>query len=89
MIDGGAGNDYLQGGPGNNVSRRRRRRHHPAARPRPQRASGPATATTAWRPTAQAPSTIDCGPGGDRVNIGFNRNVKTVNCETVTKRYKN
>ena len=24
----------------------------------------------------------------DRVNIGFNRHVKTVNCETVSKRYK-
>ena len=28
------------------------------------------------------------GPGGDRVSIGFNRSVKTVDCETVTKRYK-
>ena len=27
---------------------------------------------------SRTPVTIDCGPGGDRVNIGFNRNVKTV-----------
>ena len=37
---------------------------------------------------SRTPVTIDCGPGGDRVNIGFNRHVKTVNCETVAKRYK-
>jgi hypothetical protein len=37
---------------------------------------------------SRTPVTIDCGPGGDRVNIGFNRHVKTVSCETVTKRYK-
>ena len=37
---------------------------------------------------SRTPVTIDCGPGGDRVNIGFNRRVRTVNCETVSKRYK-
>ena len=31
---------------------------------------------------------IDCGPGSDRVNIGFNRLVRTRNCETVKKLYK-
>ena len=37
---------------------------------------------------SRTPISIDCGRGGDRVNIGFNRRVSTANCETVTKRYK-
>ena len=37
---------------------------------------------------SRTPATIDCGPGGDRVNIGYNRGVRTVGCETVTRRYK-
>jgi len=37
---------------------------------------------------SRTPVTIDCGAGGDRVNIGFNRSVTTSNCEVVTKRYK-
>jgi hypothetical protein len=32
--------------------------------------------------------TIDCGPGGDVVNIGFNREVRPVNCEQVNRRYE-
>jgi hypothetical protein len=36
----------------------------------------------------RAPTTIDCGPGGDTVNIGFNREVRTLGCETVTRRYR-
>ena len=31
---------------------------------------------------------IDCGPGRDTVKIGYNRNVRTKRCETVTRRYK-
>jgi Ca2+-binding RTX toxin-like protein len=31
---------------------------------------------------------IDCGPGQDVVKIGFNRRIRTRNCEKVTKRYK-
>ena len=30
---------------------------------------------------------VDCGPGDDAVNIGFNRLVRTRGCEHVTKRY--
>ena len=30
---------------------------------------------------------VDCGPGNDRVNIGFNRKVRTRNCEKVTHLY--
>jgi hypothetical protein len=37
---------------------------------------------------SHTPVTIDCGPGGDRVNIGYNRSVRTVSCETVKRRYK-
>ena len=31
---------------------------------------------------------IDCGPGNDFVKIGFNRKIRTKNCERVEKRYK-
>jgi Ca2+-binding RTX toxin-like protein len=31
---------------------------------------------------------IDCGPGDDFVKIGYNRRIKTRNCERVVKRYK-
>ena len=37
---------------------------------------------------AKGHAAIDCGPGFDRVNIGFNRLVKTRNCELVNKLYK-
>ena len=30
--------------------------------------------------------TIDCGPGGDTVNVGTNRSVRTSNCENVNRR---
>jgi Ca2+-binding RTX toxin-like protein len=33
-------------------------------------------------------SRIDCGPGNDFVKIGYNRRIKTRNCERVVKRYK-
>ncbi len=32
---------------------------------------------------------IDCGRGNDTVKIGYNRNVRTKRCETVSRRYKN
>ena len=31
---------------------------------------------------------IDCGPGEDFVKIGYNRKIRTTNCERVEKRYK-
>jgi hypothetical protein len=37
---------------------------------------------------SRTPVTVDCGAGADRVNIGFNRHVRTIGCETVTRRYK-
>ena len=30
---------------------------------------------------------VDCGPGSDRVEIGYNRGVTTRGCECVTRRY--
>ena len=37
---------------------------------------------------AQGRAKVDCGPGFDRVNIGFNRLVRWTNCEKVKKLYK-
>ena len=31
---------------------------------------------------------VDCGPGTDVVKIGYNRRIRTSNCEKVTRRYK-
>ena len=36
---------------------------------------------------AQGLAVVDCGPGDDTVNIGFNRLVRTRDCEHVSKRY--
>ena len=37
---------------------------------------------------ARGTARIDCGPGSDRVNIGFNRRIRTVGCEIVKKLYR-
>ena len=85
---GGDGDDFLQGGPlrnrilagnGNDTVR--------------LRGSGPNTVRTGngddiVEAYAKGRAAIDCGPGFDRVNIGFNRLVKTRNCELVKKLYK-
>ena len=57
------------------------------------RGSGPNTVLTGAgddivEAYAKGRAAIDCGPGFDRVNIGFNRLVKTRNCELVKKLYK-
>ena len=36
---------------------------------------------------AQGAAVVDCGPGNDRVNLGFNRKVRTRNCEKVKHLY--
>ena len=36
---------------------------------------------------ASGAAVVDCGPGNDRVNIGFNRYVRTRNCEKVKHLY--
>ena len=87
-IIGGDGDDFLQGGPlanrilagnGNDTVR--------------LRGSGPNTVLgdtgdDIVEAYAKGAAAIDCGPGFDRVNIGFNRLVKTRNCELVKKLYK-
>jgi hypothetical protein len=40
------------------------------------------------RAYAKGRARIDCGPGSDVVRIGFNRSVRTSDCETVTRRYR-
>jgi Ca2+-binding RTX toxin-like protein len=86
-IDGGPGDDYLQGGPlhntllggaGNDTLRLTGR-----GRNRVFAGDGDDVVEAYSR----TPVTIDCGPGADRVNIGFNRRVRTRECETVTRRY--
>ena len=76
LIHGDDGDDFLQGGPLHNTNPRRRRRQ-PLASASPARGNNtarPATATTRSTRSARKPRvTIDCGPGFDRVNIGFNR----------------
>jgi Ca2+-binding RTX toxin-like protein len=37
----------------------------------------------------QGSTTVDCGPGNDTVNVGWNKHVRTVECEQVHRRYKN
>ena len=65
---------------------RPRQRHDPPPRPRPEhRRAGDGDDTV--EAYAQGAATVDCGPGNDRVNIGFNRSVRTRNCETVKHRY--
>jgi hypothetical protein len=87
-IIGGDGDDFLQGGPrrnrilagnGNDTVR--------------LRGSGPNTVLGGAgddivEAYAKGRASIDCGPGFDRVNIGFNRLVRTRNCELVKKLYK-
>ena len=91
IIDGGPGNDYLQGGgeiATNFITRRLGRS---------TRSASPATASTACCAGpgddlvyAYSKDTvrIDCGPGEDTVRIGYNRTVVTRHCEHVSRRYK-
>ncbi len=88
IIEGGPGNDYLQGGPGSNhISG--------SAGDDTVRLTGSGRNVVSTGPGndvveaySRTSVRIDCGSGGDRVNIGFNRRVSTVNCETVKRRYK-
>jgi Ca2+-binding RTX toxin-like protein len=88
VIDGGDGDDFLQGGPkrnrivagaGNDTVRLRGR--GPTLGPHRRRRRH----RRGLRRRARR--TIDCGPGTDRVNIGFNRTVRTRGCETVKHLY--
>jgi Ca2+-binding RTX toxin-like protein len=88
VIDGGDGDDFLQGGPkrnvilggaGNDTIRLRGKGPNTVS-------AGDGDDTIAAY--AQGKVRIDCGPGNDSVVTGFNRNVTTVNCETVKRPYK-
>jgi hypothetical protein len=37
---------------------------------------------------SKGPVEVDCGPGNDAVFIGFNRHVRTQNCEQVDRQYR-
>ena len=87
-ILGGDGDDFLQGGPkrnrivagnGNDTIRLR------GAGPNQVLGGAGDDVVEAY---AQGSAAIDCGPGYDRVNIGFNRAVHTHNCEQVHHLYK-
>src|ERR671910_822798 len=88
LIDGGPGNDYLQGGPGNNVIGGGIGDDTVRLTGSGSNRVSTGEGNDVVEAYSRTPVTIDCGPGGDRVNIGFNRHVRTSNCETVTKRYK-
>ena len=87
-INGDDGNDFLQGGPKRN--RIRAGNGDDTVR---LRGSGPNTVyggagNDIVEAFAQGRAMVDCGPGYDRVNIGFNRLVRWRNCEKVKKLYK-
>ena len=88
-IDGGAGGDFLQGGPkGNRIvagdgDDRIRLRGNGSNTVFGGLGNDTIEAYSRGRRTV-----IDCGPGGDTVKIGFNRTVRTRNCETVDRRYE-
>ncbi len=88
VIDGGAGDDYLQGGPGDNQILGGFGDDTVRLTGYGRNSVRTGDGNDVVDAYSRTPVTIDCGPGGDRVNIGFNRGVRTVNCETVTKRYR-
>ena len=86
-IAGGEGDDHLQGGPGANTIDA-----GPGNDRVRLRGAGPNRVTAGdgddlVQAYSRGAATIDCGPGSDTVTIGFNRRVRTVGCEHVTKRY--
>src|ERR671910_222965 len=88
VIDGGPGDDYLQGGPRHNVILAGIGDDTVRLTGSGSNRVSTGEGNDVVEAYSRTPVTIDCGPGGDRVNIGFNRAVRTVDCETVTKRYK-
>jgi Ca2+-binding RTX toxin-like protein len=87
-IDGGAGNDYLQGGPsGNRILGGSGDDHVYLRGTGRNEVRGGSGNDLIDAYALHSDITIDCGPGGDTVNIGFNRHVRLRNCETVNRRY--
>ena len=90
MIEGGDGNDYLQGGgvtSWNSISGGAGDDTIRLVGHGYNRVFGGAGNDIVYAYSKDR-NTIDCGPGDDVVKIGHNRLVKTRNCETVTRRYK-
>ena len=88
VIVGGPGDDRLQGGPrGNRIDAGdgRDRVRLTGRGPNVVRAGAGDDEVRAY---ASGPPTVDCGPGVDLVRIGFNRAVRTIGCERVSKRYR-
>jgi Ca2+-binding RTX toxin-like protein len=89
-IDGGDGNDYLQGGGAVAVNfitgglGADTIRLTGGGRNRVSAGDGDDIVYGYSKDAAR----IDCGPGNDFVKIGFNRKIRTRNCERVEKRYK-
>ena len=88
LIDGGAGNDYLQGGPLHNTILGGAGDDTVRLTGSGRNSVSAGDGNDVIEAFSRTPVTIDCGPGGDTVNIGFNRSVRTVGCETVNKRYR-
>ena len=87
-IEGGPGDDRLQGGPrantidaGDGADRVRLTGRGPNVVD-----AGPGDDEI--RAYASGPASVNCGPGRDLVRINFNRQVTTTGCERVTKRYR-
>jgi Ca2+-binding RTX toxin-like protein len=87
-IDGEGGNDYLQGGAGFNDIAGGDGDDHIYLRGEGTNRVNAGVGNDRIDAYARAADvSIDCGPGGDIVNIGFNRSVDTANCEQVNRRY--
>ncbi|MEA2129024.1 MAG: hypothetical protein QOJ85_1915, partial [Solirubrobacteraceae bacterium] len=79
FLQGGEASNQITAGPGNDRVRLRGRGTN-----RISTGSG-ADLVEAY---AAGSTRVDCGPGVDTVRIGFNRRVRTVGCERVTRRYR-
>jgi Ca2+-binding RTX toxin-like protein len=88
-IRGQGGNDYLQGGAGSNAIGGGAGDDHIYLRGDGSNRVNAGVGNDRIDAYARTASiTIDCGAGGDVVNIGFNRSVRTDNCEQVNLRYE-
>jgi Ca2+-binding RTX toxin-like protein len=90
VMDGGPGNDYLQGGiltsdntitGGPGIDTIRLTGDGPNV-------VGAGTGDDLVYAYAKGRTRVNCGPGDDAVKIGYNRGVRTRNCENVRRRYK-
>jgi Ca2+-binding RTX toxin-like protein len=88
-MEGEAGNDYLQGGPASNSISGGAGDDHIYLRGDGNNFVSGGDGNDRIDAYARAADiTIDCGPGGDTVNIGFNRSIDTENCEQINRRFR-